>query len=220
MLKSMMVALCALVMLGGCASRPISTAGVSVNRTLPERMIDMGIQRQVLVNLPHVMGLSHNHRVAVDAFQGDVLLTGEVPNETAKNAIEQMVKSIREVKKVHNRLKLSDEPKSQSHTVHENYLKTKFLAKLLVSDGAPSALQYHTVVRDDIVYMMGIMTVNQARLASQLARQTDGIMGFVSLMTVLAASKEEARLVNEPMTPQSTPSPSPYIELYQNTNSP
>lgn len=191
-MKQIIMILLGIAVLSGCVSKPAVTPNLSLNRTIPERVTDLGIERQVLVNLDSIVGLTkNNHRVAIDAFRGDLLLTGEVPTEATKRAIEQMAKSIKEVKKVHNRLKVSDEPKSQSHTVHENYLKTKYLGKLMTSSSGIRMSQYRVVVRDDIIYMMGMLTVNQAQLASKVARQTEGIMGFVSLMTVLASSQEE-----------------------------
>lgn len=198
-MKHFIISLLCLVALSGCVSKSANTASLSVNRGISERLTDIGIERQVLSNLDAIVGLTNtNHRVAIDAFRGDLLLTGEVPTEATKRAIEQMAKSIKEVKKVHNRLKVSDEPKSQSHTVHENYLKTKYLTKLMTSGGGIKMSQYRVVVRDDIIYMMGMLTVSQAQLASQIARQTDGIMGFVSLMTVLASSQEEiSRIAND-----------------------
>lgn len=191
-MKQFMIILLGIIALSGCVTKPINTSNLSINRTIPERVTDLGIERQVLSNLDGIVGLTkNNHRVAIDAFRGDLLLTGEVPTIATKRAIEQMAKSIKEVKKVENHLKIFDEPKSQSHTVHENYLKTKYLSKLMTSGGGIKMSQYRVVVRDDIVYMMGVMTVNQVQLASKLARQTEGIMGFVSLMTVLAANQEE-----------------------------
>lgn len=222
------------LLLSGCVTKTVSTPSVSVSRSVSEHVTDMGIERQVLSNLSSIAGLTAvNHRVGIHAFRGELLLTGEVPSEATKQSIEHMAVSIKEVKKVHNRLKVFAEPKSQSHTVHENYLKAKYLSKLMTS-GIKSS-QYQVVVRDDIVYMMGILTVNQAQLASQLARQTEGIMGFVSLMTVLASNQEEMSLATLSDTPAPassgqmsgassqiplTVTTSPYINLYQNTDSP
>lgn len=217
----------------GCVTKTASTPTVFVNRSMSEYVTDMGIERQVLSNLSSIAGLTAiNHRVGINVFRGELLLTGEVPNMAIKQAIEQMAVSIKEVKKVHNRLKESTEPKSQSYTIHENYLKAKYLGKLIASSNIKSS-QYQVVVRDNMVYMMGVLTANQLQFARQLATQTEGVVGFVSLMTVLASNQEEADLAVLPDVPDSsgqmsgvssqtplTVTTSPYINLYQNTDSP
>lgn len=200
-MKTRIFAIVLAVLLTGCATQK---ASLSLNRTLPERMTDIGIERQVMGGLNQVAGLTQTsqHRIAVDAFRGELLLTGEVPDGATKMAVENMARSIKEVKKVHNYLKINDKPKSQSHTVHENYLKTKFLSKLLATRSGIKSSQYHAIVRDDLVYMMGMMTVNQSNLARQVASETEGVAGFVSLMTVLAATQQE--LLEQYQMPQTT----------------
>lgn len=226
----MLVTVLMAVILAGCATTQ-QRASLSVNRTLPERMTDIGIEHQVAGGLNQVMGVSGaSHRVMADAFRGELLLTGEVADNATKVAIENMVRSIKEVKKVHNYLKVIDKPKSQSHTLHENYLKTKFLSKLLATRSGIKSSQYHTVVRDDLVYMMGTLTVNQANLTRQIAVETEGVAGFVSLLTVLVATPQELIEQTTPSYPTHTTTPTPtpqgqsqsssYINLYQNTNTP
>ena len=110
------------VMLWGCSTTPLtnnSNYGVpALNRTIPERMIDEGIKHTVIRNLSNVKGLENmdqqSIRVVVDSFQGQVLLTGEIPSEDIKGQITQMVSSMKDVKKVHNYLVAHPPPKAQA----------------------------------------------------------------------------------------------------------
>ncbi|MDO5651365.1 MAG: BON domain-containing protein [Moraxella sp.] len=182
--------------LTGCASGVSSNPTVDASgaiitgagRTLPERMIDFGVQRNIVNGLDNIQGLnSDNVRVAATSFRGDVLLTGEVPSEQIKTEIGNMALSIREVKELYNYLTVTDIPKSQSHTNHEKYLQSKIRARLLRS--SLKASQYKIVVRNDIVYVMGEMTKEQQdNEIIEVVRNTDGIQGVVLANKILTSS--------------------------------
>lgn len=176
------------MLLAGCATKtinPVTGQTESTTRGFGERFTDMTIERQILNSLEGVTGLtSNNYRVAANAYRGEVLLTGEVPSREACEAVARMAGSVREVTQVYNRLKVLSEPKSQSHTLHENYLKTKLVGKMLSYGIRPA--QYNLVVRDDLAYLMGALTSEQVNTINNLAKDTDGILGFVSFAGVFS----------------------------------
>lgn len=157
----------------------------AVSRTALEKMTDFSIEREIIKNINQITGIEDgNHRVGINSFRGDVLLTGEVPSDAIKTEIEQITKSIRQVDSVYNYLTVG-EPKSQSHTLQEQYLKTKVDAKLLLKQKeniTPS--QYLVVVRDDMAYIMGVMTKAQQEEIIQTAYTVDGVRS-VSLVNSL-----------------------------------
>lgn len=205
------------VVLAGCTTTPTQSSA-TMGRTMIERITDVGIENQIVRNLVSVEGLgSSDYRIGVNAFSGDVLLTGEVPNETAKRSVEIMARSIKEVGEVYNYLSVS-KAKSHSHTVHESYLKAKMVARLLPQ---LHPFQYSVIVRDDIAYMMGALTYDQLAMAQQAAQDTDGVLGFTSLgFTSLAQvfmTQAEVDKVHKVVPPSSghvaTPSVAPVQPL-------
>lgn len=212
-MKVVLLTLSVMALLVGCtAVKPNKTGGLtSVSRTISERLTDGGIERQVAKNLSFVHGLSaNNYRVGINAFRGDVLLTGEVPNDTVKAAVAQMVKSIPEVGQVYNFLVIS-EPRSQSHTLHENYLKAKIVTKIMAQI-RPS--QYLIVVRNDIAYVMGVLTQDQMNLVNHAITSTDGILGSTTMNTLLLTQEELAQ------RPSSTPTNGYVLTQPLNQNQP
>ncbi len=190
-MKAILIPLIAVCCLSACvSSKPTTTSDgalTDASRTLPERMTDFGIERQILVNLPNISGLVEgNHRIAIKSYQGTVLLTGEVPSESTKLAVQQMVTSIREVQYLYNFLKVSDSPKSQSHTVHENYLQTKAKAKLLTKSALVKPSQYDIVVRDDMAYVLGIFTSYQQDIIKEQLASVDGLVGAIFVNTLIS----------------------------------
>lgn len=196
MMKKMWAVVFVSVFLAACSS--LTKAPEVSGRNIGEHITDIGVERQILAHLDNIAGLgARNHRVGIDAFRGQVLLTGEVPSEASKQAIGAMADSIEQVKEVHNHLVVAAEPKSQSHTVHEQYLKSKLQAKLLAAGIRLS--QYDVAVRNDIAYLMGTLTFAQYQKLEQVAKSTDGIRGLVSLASIIA-SEQEAKVFNQVAT--------------------
>lgn len=149
-------------------------------------MIDEGIEHTVLRNLPNVAGMeniqNHQMRMAVDSFRREVLLTGEVPNQMISQNIYGMIDSMHDVNKIYNYLTIGA-PKTQAHTLQDNVLKSRILARL-VTDRSIKSSQYKLVVRDGTVYVMGYLTLEQQNRIMDAIRQTPSV-GQVVLLSNL-----------------------------------
>lgn len=181
----------AMMALTGCSTLTISGdanqnfGSYELGRSLPERIIDESIEFTARKNLLHINGVSESTvRIALDSFRREVLVTGEVPSQAVKADIEAMLKSMRDVAVVYNYLTVTDTPKSQSHTVHESYLKSKINARLITNHGI-KASQYKIIVRDRTAYIMGYMTAMQQDYILQAVQQTAGMASAVTLTTLV-----------------------------------
>lgn len=152
-------------------------------RTLPEAISDEAIERTSHKNLTNVHGVSENSvRIGIDSFRREVLLTGEVPSEQVKTDVANMISSIHDVKKVYNYLTVTATPKAQSHTLHENYLKSKIIAKILGTGGVHPS-QYKLVVRDNMAYLLGFLTAQQEQTIINTIASVHGMEGVRVLTT-------------------------------------
>lgn len=152
-------------------------------RTLPEAISDEAIERTSHKNLTNVHGVSENSvRIGIDSFRREVLLTGEVPSEQLKTDVANMISSIHDVKKVYNYLTVTATPKAQSHTLHENYLKSKIIAKILGTGGVHPS-QYKLVVRDNMAYLLGFLTAQQEQTIINTIASVQGMEGVRVLTT-------------------------------------
>lgn len=215
-------------LLNACATTAPSAQNTSVPaRTLSDRVVDESIERTIAKNiqtLPTLAGV-RNVRVIADSFYGEVLLTGEVPNETAKTDVEKLVKSLRNVKEVYNYLEVTPTAKSPSHTTHENYLKSKIRAKILASQ--TNSPQYKMVLRSDVVYLMGYANADQQSGVVQAVDGTMGIQKLILLNTLVdetvAQNSTEVAVTSVSQAPivrmEDTPV-SDYVRLYNNTTNP
>ena len=110
-----------------CSSIPkpqMSIGADAMGRSIPERISDSSIELTARRNLATIPGINENNvRIAIDSYRRDVLLTGEVPSESVKMEVGRTIESMRDVDKVFNYMTVTETPKSQSHTVQENYLR-------------------------------------------------------------------------------------------------
>jgi len=115
--------------------------------------------------------------VSVAAYHSDVLLTGEVTSESARLQIYQIVKKIPEVQETYNHLTLAA-PSSTLIRASDGWITAKVKAKLMaMNDINPEAIK--VVTENGTVYLMGIVTPDQADIAFDIAGSTDGVQTVV-----------------------------------------
>ncbi|UNU72676.1 BON domain-containing protein [Moraxella nasovis] len=211
MIKPLM-AVCVLASLTACSTLGMGDdnqnyGSYEFGRSVPERISDESIELTARRNLNRVSGISPDTvRIAIDSFQREVLLTGEVADETTKKDVEKMIGSMKDVKQVYNYLTVTPTPKSQSHTLQEGYIKAKIGTKLLANTAIKSS-QYKIVVRNQIAYVLGYMTAEQRDYIYDAVQNTAGMASVVGLMTIISQT-DKAQDVAVGMSP-STPAPTP-----------
>lgn len=188
-LKPLACLLSTTLLVTACATPSANTTGdnyygvPAMYRTIPERISDEAIERTSYKNLPNINGVGDNNvRIAIDSFRREVLLTGEVPSQQVKTDVANMVASIHDVKKVYDNLTVTITPRSQSHTLHENYLKSKIIAKIVSAGGIKSS-QYKLVVRDNMAYLLGFLTPKQEQSVVDAIEAVKGMEGVKILST-------------------------------------
>lgn len=174
-------------------------------RTIPERISDEAIERTSHKNLTNVRGVSENNvRIGIDSFRREVLLTGEVPSEQVKADVANMVSSINDVKRVYNHLMVTATPRAQSHTLHENYLKSKIIAKI-VSTGGIRSSQYKLVVRDNMAYLLGFLTAQQEQTIINTIASVQGMEGVRMLGTRIDGDTSQLALTGDVLAIEDDP---------------
>lgn len=188
------------MLITSCASFPVgndseSTAsnmptyptgyGVPVTeRTVPQRLLDRSIEHTASVNIKALdSSLPETSRFSIDSFYSEVLLTGEVPTEALKEQITAIVRSMPDVRKVYDELKVGP-MRGYSSTVQDGYITSKFMAKVLANQEVKSS-QVKAVTDNGVVYIMGRMTPTQQSHLIDIANGTVGITELVLLTTLV-----------------------------------
>ena len=119
--------------------------------------------------------------VEVTVFEGNILLTGTVPNGDVLNEIMTAVWEVPGVRKVYNYVR-TDEAPSMSDTVSDAARAAQIKAKLTVTAGINSA-NYKLIFENGTVYLMGICSGEDeyARVEAVL-KDTDSVDKIIYLM--------------------------------------
>lgn len=194
MMKKLLIVLTSMAMIGltACASNGTQSIGAdAMGRTIPERISDSSIELTARRNLATIPGVSPNTvRIDIASFRREVLLTGEVPSEQIKIEVGRTIDSMRDVEKVFNYLTVVETPKSQSHTLHENYLRSKINTRLLTNRHLKSS-QYKVVVRDRTAYVLGYLTSEQQGYILEAIQAIPGMEAAVTLTTLVSVQELE-----------------------------
>ena len=122
-------------------------------------------------------GFFHDDRIT--SFKGNVLLTGEVPDETAKTKAANLVKATESVRNVTNELVVG--PKSTiSSRANDAYLTSKIKTQF-VSENRFQANFVKVVTENTTVYLLGYVTQKEANDAVDIARNTSGVSKVVKV---------------------------------------
>ena len=149
------------------------------NRTLGNIIEDEAIELKVMVNLSKGSAPLAQSHINVKSFNGQVLLTGQVPNEGVRQEAEQIVGQTREVKRIHNELEMAG-PSSTIVRSNDIYLTSRVKLKLL-SDKSIEGLRVKVVTENGIVYLMGLVSQREADQAVAIVREVPGVQRIVKV---------------------------------------
>jgi osmotically-inducible protein OsmY len=191
--------------LSACAPLVIGGAAVGAmmafdRRTSGAQIEDEGIELRGASRLREALGGAH---VNITSYNRQVLLTGEVPNEQAKQTAEQVVSRVENVKGIVNELALM-----ANTTLAQRSSDTLITGKVkasIVDDRTLYVGAFKVVTERSVVYLMGRVTQREADRATQLARNVSGVQRVVRIFEII--SDEELRRL-APLG-SSAPAPAP-----------
>lgn len=193
--------------LSACAPLVIGGAAVGAmmafdRRTSGAQIEDEGIELRAASRLRDAFG--DRAHVNVTSYNRQVLLTGEVPSEQAKQQAEQIVSRVENVKGTVN--ELAAMPPSSLTQRSSDTLITGQVKASLVDDSSLSVTAFKVVTERGTVYLMGRVTQREADRATQLARHINGVQRVVRIFEII--SEEELRRLT-PSMGRSAPAPAP-----------
>jgi len=186
-------ALLATQLLGACVPLVVGGAVMSGmvavdRRTSGTQLEDQAIELKA-INRVHDAIAGRGH-VSVTSYNRISLVTGEVPTEADRGAVETAVGQIENVKSVVNELAVMDVSSVGSRS-NDLVLTSKIKASFIdASDLQANALK--VVVERGVVHLMGRVTEREAGRATDVARGVAGVKKVVRVFEVIT----EAELAN------------------------
>jgi osmotically-inducible protein OsmY len=198
-------------LLSGCPVLLLGAAGGMAATTIEDRrrtgvqIDDEGIELRV----GNRINERYSDQVHVNAtsYNRNVLLTGEVPDAKIKEDIEKIARAVPGTRGVSNELEIAGISSLGART-NDSYITSKVKASFIDANKF-SAVHVKVITENGAVYLLGIVTEQEANDAAELARTVGGVRKVVKIFEYCKETDEECRppLRQEPADPQRSARP-------------
>jgi osmotically-inducible protein OsmY len=188
---------CGVLAVGGV----VAVASVMADRRTPAvQAIDKGIELEASNALSKRFG--DDAHINVSAFNQKVLLTGEVKNAEIKDQAGAYVKAMKNARAVFNELLIGPNS-SYSARANDAYLESKIKTQMIFTEKLPSN-SMAIIAEGSSVYLMGILTQNEAELAKKVASNSAGVKDVYTYFDIISEA-EKVRLEKQGKADESQP---------------
>jgi osmotically-inducible protein OsmY len=184
----------ALLLLQGCVEMTLVGAGMAVatvedRRTTGTQLEDRGIELRAANRIDDRFG--ERVHVNVTSFNRYALLTGEVPDEPTRTEAETLTRGVPNVLGVSNDLQVAGKSSTTSRsndTLITSKVKTRF-----ADANRFNIFHVKVVTEAAVVYLLGIVTEEEAAAAVEIARTTAGVRKVVKMFEYCQPTDEVCR---------------------------
>lgn len=185
----------AVPLLQGCMEMTMVGAGMAVatvedRRTTGTQLEDRGIQLRASNRIDDQFG--EKAHINVTAYNRYILLTGEVPDEATRRASEELARTVPNVAGVTNDLQIAGQSSTTSRS--NDVLITSKVKARLTDDNKVNPFQVKVVTEASVVYLLGIVTEQEAADAVEIARTTGGVRKVVKMFEYCKPDDERCRV--------------------------
>ena len=173
--------------LSGCAGVVVGGAVVGGmvaidRRSAGAQLEDQNIELKGAVRASDaIAGRGH---VSLTSYNRTVLLSGEVPTEADRGAVERAVRQVDNVRAVVNELAVM-EASSMTTRSSDSVVTGKVKAAFLDATGLQSNA-FKVVTERGVVYLMGRVTEREAKQATDVARRVGGVAKVVRVFEIIS----------------------------------
>jgi osmotically-inducible protein OsmY len=183
---------CAPMMMGGAV---MGTLIATDRRTSGMQVEDEGIELKGASRIRESLG--ERGHVNVSSYNRQVLLTGEVPSAQDKQAVEQILSKVENVRSVVNELGVLENSTLSQRS--SDALVTGKVKASMVDAQDLFANSFKVVTERGTTYLMGRVTQREANRATDLVRSIEGVKKVVRVVEIIS-EEELQRLQPKPAT--------------------
>ena len=181
---SILILLMGFSILQGCivpfvAGAAASAVVVNDRRTIKTMSDDQQIQYTAYQQIIADTSLTTGSHIVVEVYDRNVLLVGEAPTEDVRDRVEALVHALPKVRRVYNQITV-EPPASATELSQDSWITTKVKTQMLATKGLNSG-QIKVITEAGSVYLLGIVTHEQAQLAVDVTRHIAGVQRVVKL---------------------------------------
>ena len=172
----------------GCVDAAVTGAQVaynhsSIQKSVSDQYISTQINRKLYADNRQFL----DSNIDVATFNQEVLLTGQVATRAQRSLLENIAKATPDVTHVYNLTEVSP-PTPALKRASDAWITTKVKSQLIaMNEIDPNKIK--VITENGTVYLMGMVMQDQADIAIDIARNTDGVERVVKMFTYLRPSK-------------------------------
>lgn len=164
----------------GAAAGAAAIAAVYDHRKVEAVVKDQTIANDVIAKINATPALhSETTHINVACFNGVVLLTGETPSAELRQDAENMARNVPDVNRVYNQITIRAPSSSLSRT-SDAWITAKIKSQMLATEDLKSGT-IKVVTENGTVYLMGVVSKEQADTCVDIARQVSGVQKVVKI---------------------------------------
>jgi osmotically-inducible protein OsmY len=171
--------------LQGCifaAGAAAGAAGIAIvydHRKVEQILTDQRITKDISDKISGVPALREDNHVEVTSFNRVVLLTGQVSTTEQRQQVESFARDEPDVTKIYNEITVKGQTSSLTRA-SDSWITTKIKTQMLATEDLKSST-IKVVTENSTVYLMGVVTQDQADMAVDIARQVSGVQRVVKI---------------------------------------
>ncbi len=186
-----LLTLSTLLLLTGCVTALVAGAAIVTvdilhdRRTVGEYIDDGAIEltaRNILVSTPEIRKAAH---VKPQSWNGILLITGEIDDESLKPQLISKFQDIQGVRQLIDETTITGKSKLGTRA-NDAWIANKVKSRLVLKTGL-KANRVKVVTTRGSVYLMGIVTQDEAEKATELARSVRGVKRVVKVFEYTAS---------------------------------
>ncbi|HMT03341.1 MAG TPA: BON domain-containing protein [Burkholderiales bacterium] len=169
---------CAAVAVGAIAAGAAGTTTIIATDPRSSGVIVDDNTTETKLHLNFSQNLS-DANIYVNSYNGVVLLSGQAPTEATKSKAGFTTKAMPGVKQLYNYLDVRL-PQSYVARSEDTFTTAQVRAKILSLKGV-SSNNIKVITTNSVVYLLGVLSVDQAKQVANVAAKTNGVSKVVTL---------------------------------------
>lgn len=182
--RLLLVTVASLSLLQGCAGVFVAGAATTASiandrRTVGSVIDDQNIELKAANTIASRKDMDKASRISAVSVNGKVLLVGQTPYGQFSRDAEQLVSKIDGVRHVYNELRIR-KPVGFSVQSQDSWITSKIKSEMLTTKGIDST-HFKVVTENSEVFLMGLVTRDEAEKAVNLARHVSGVKKVIKV---------------------------------------
>lgn len=174
--------------LNGCTSIMVAMDKDTIEedpgeRSYYQRLADETIETKAVVNLHARDERFDAANLEVQSYNGYVLIAGQVPSDDLKTIATEVLREVRDVRRIYNELEVAAASSAMTRA-SDSWISSK-VKTFLLADRSTPGMRVKVVTEDGVVYLMGMVTREEAERIAAEAADVSGVQRVVRLFELI-----------------------------------